>query len=165
MHNIGGFGTQATIIALSTFPMGFRVSQFADDEDAIKAKEIEPFGYEMLYDGSIFPYSKNAPVEVSVSVIAGSEDDTNLKILLNSKTSRISLLPFDDVTSMIITYPNAGRVILSNGTIIRGPALDTVQAVGRRSSNTYTFVFGSNQGFQSTKQGLVGVAQGFLGAL
>lgn len=165
MQNISGFGTRITIIALKSFPMGFSLSQFADDEDPLRAKEVEPFGYEMLYDGSIFPYSKTSPVEVSVSVIPNGDDDINLKILLNSKTSKISLLPFDDNTSMIITYPDGGRAILSNGTIIRGPALDSVLSVGRRGSNTYTFVFGSSQGFQSMKQGIAGVAQGFLGSL
>ncbi|WLW40838.1 hypothetical protein GNAINCEL_00056 [Serratia phage KKP 3709] len=56
MLNISGFGTVATIIALQTFPMGFNVTAFADEEDPITIDAIEPVGYEMLYDGGIASY-------------------------------------------------------------------------------------------------------------
>jgi len=165
MQDISGHGTGIVVLALKSFPFGFTLSNFADDEDPIKAKDIEPFGYEVLYDGSIFPHAKASPVEVSVAVIPNSEDDINLKILLASKPDSLSFLPFEDVTSMVITYPDGGRVVLSNGTIIRGPALDSIQATGRRKGNVYTFAFGSITGAQSAKQLISGVAQSLIGIL
>ncbi|XAO36691.1 tail fiber protein [Pseudomonas phage WP1] len=52
--------------------MGFSLSKFADDESPISSEELEPFGYEMLYDGGLFAFDRAAPLEVSVSVIAGA---------------------------------------------------------------------------------------------
>lgn len=165
MIDISGFGTGIVVVALQSFPMGFSLSKFADDADPISAKDIEPTGYEMLYDGSLFAFDKAAPVELSVSVIPGSDDDLNLKVLLQSKKGAKKLIPLADVTSMVITYPDGGRVILSNGTILRGPLVDSIEASGRKKSNTFTFVFGSVTGAQSTTQLVASIAQDVLGAL
>ncbi|XAO36888.1 tail fiber protein [Pseudomonas phage WP1] len=89
-------------------------------------------------------------LEVPVSVIAGSEDDINLRILLNSKKGSFRFLPgsIPDMTTLMATLPDGGRTVLSNGTIIKGPAIDTIQNTGRRKGNTYTSVFGSYPGTQ-----------------
>lgn len=165
MNDISGFGTGIVIVALQSFPMGFSVSKFADDVDPISAKDVEPTGYEMLYDGSLYAFDKAAPIEVAISVIPNSEDDINCKILLQSRKSAKRLFPVDDVTSMVVTYPDGGRAILSNGTILRGPMLDSIESIGRRKSNTYTFVFGSSTGAQSARQFVSGIAQAILGGL
>lgn len=162
MIDVSGFGTGIVIVAVQAFPMGFTVNRFADDKDPIKAKEIATTGYEMLYDGSLFSFDKAAPSEIDISVIAGSEEDLNLKILLQSKKGSRRLLPIQDMTSMIITYPDGGRVALSNGTIISGPLVDTVLTNGRKEGNTYKFVFGSITGAQSATQLISGIGQSLL---
>ena len=63
MINVSGFGTGIVIVSTSSFPMGFSLSKFADDESPISSKELEPFGYEMLYDGGLFAFDKAAPLE------------------------------------------------------------------------------------------------------
>lgn len=163
MIDVSGFGTGIVIVALQSFPMGFSLSKFADDAEPISAKDIEAVGYEMLYDGTLFSFDKAAPVELSVSVIPGSDDDLNLKILLSSKKGAKKLIPLTDVTSMVITYPDGGRVILTNGTILRGPLVDSIETSGRRKSNTFTFVFGGITGAQSATQVIADVAATILG--
>lgn len=165
MEHISGFGTGIVIVAVQSFPMGFKLTKFADDSDPISARDIQPFGYRELYDGNIFTFSQTAPIEVSVSVIPNSEDDINLKILLANKKGGLSLFPFDDITSMVITYPDKGRTVLSHGSIISGPALDSIQSTGRRKSNTYKLVFASVTGAQSAKQLVAGGIQTVLGLL
>lgn len=165
MIDVSGFGTGIVVVALQSFPMGFTLSKFADDVDPISAKDVEATGYEMLYDGTLYSFDKAAPVEVAVSVIPSSDDDINLKILLASKKGAKKLLPLPDVTSMVVTYPDGGRVILSNGTILRGPMMDSIESTGRRKSNTYTFVFGSITGAQSATQFIAGIGQGLLGLI
>lgn len=165
MENISGFGTGIMILALKSFPFGFSLSKFADDVDPIAAKDISPFAYELLYDGSIVTYSQTSPVEVDISVIPNSEDDINLKILLNNKPGALSILPFEDFTSMVVTYPDGGRVILSNGSILSGPPLDSISTEGRRKGNTYRFVFGTLIGAQNAKQFVTGAIQGVLGVI
>lgn len=165
MINVSGFGTSIVVLALQSFPMGFVLKAFADDVDPISAREVEPVGYEMLYDGDLFAYDKATPVEVAVSVIPGSDDDINLKILLQSKKGAAKILPLPDITSMVITYPDKGRVILSKGTILRGPLVDSITTMGRKKGNTYTFVFGAFSGAQSATQVVAGIAQGALDIL
>jgi hypothetical protein len=157
MIDISGFGTGITIVALQSFPMGFPVSQFADDKDPLVCEPMETSAWDMLFDGSLFSYTKAEPVKVSVSVIAGSEDDINLKILLRASLVSSGILPLPNITSMVLNYP-VGTVMLSNGTIYRGPVADTVQASGRKAGNTYDFAFGSFFGAQSALEAAAGVA-------
>lgn len=162
MIDVSGFGTGIVVLALQSFPTGFQLSQFADDSDPIEAKEIEPTGYEMLYDGDLFAFDKATPIEVAVSVIPGTPDDINLKILLQNKHSPKSLIPLPDITSMVITYPDKGRIVLSKGTILKGPLVDSINTSGRRKGNKYTFVFGAFAGAQSSQQLITGIVQGAL---
>jgi hypothetical protein len=166
MQNISGFGTSVTVIATQSFPLGFNITQFADDTDPIAVDPTEPNGFELLYDGSLFAFGKAAPIKLSVSVIPGSDDDINLKILLAANKSASSYIPLPDITSMVISYADGGRVVLSNGTILNGPLADAIAPTGRRKSNTFTFVFGEFAGVQSVRQligGLVntGLSGGF----
>lgn len=162
MINVSGLGTEITIIAAKAFPVGFNLSRFADDIDPIVAEDVEPTAIEMLYDGSLFAFDKAAPIIVTFGVIAGSPDDINLKILLQARKSSRSILPFSDVISAVITYPDGGRVVLSNGAIIRGPLVDGIQSAGRKKGNAFTFAFGSYAGAQSRKEFVATIAQAFL---
>lgn len=165
MIDISGSGTKITIVALSSFPMGFTLSQFADDIDPIVAKEIETTGTELLYDGSLFIFDKAAAIELTVGVIAGGSDDINLKILLQARKSNVSILPFVDMTSAIVTYPDGGRAMVSSGSIISGPLIDGVQSSGRKKGNSYTFLFGSFAGAQSAKELVATISQAAIGLL
>ena len=165
MINVSGFGLGVTIVAVQSFPMGFNLSKFADDQDPLSAKPYEPFGYDLLYDGELFAFDKAAVVEVDVSVVPNTDDDINLKILLQSRRGGISILPFDDSVTMVINYPDGGRVILSSGSILSGPVMDNITQSGRKSGNIYKFVFSSIQGMQTTREALSGIAQGLLGIL
>lgn len=164
MQNISGFGTKLFIVATQSFPVGFTVTKFADDKDPLKVEEVEPTGYELLIDGSLFAFDKGAPVKVAVSVIPGSDDDINLKILLQARKSAPSIVPLPDVTSMVISYGNGGTVALSSGAIISGPLADSIGQGGRMVGNTYTFVFGSFSGAQSVKELAVDIGRSLLGA-
>lgn len=165
MIDVSGFGTGITVVAIQSFPAGFNLSQFADDADPLQVEAVEPVGYEMLYDGSLFAFDKAAAIKLSVSVIPGSDDDINLKILLQARKGAVKLVPLPDVTTMAISYPDGGRVMLTNGTIISGPLADSIQTTGRKKGNQYTFAFGSFAGAQSAKQLVSSIAQNLLSLL
>ncbi len=164
MQNVSGFGTQVTVVATQSFPVGFTVAKFADDKDPLKVEEIEPTGVELLIDGSLFTFDKGAIIKVAVSVIAGSDDDINLKILLQARKSSPSIIPLPDVTSMVITYGNGGNVAFSSGSIISGPLADSINQSGRMNGNTYTFAFGSFSGAQSALELVADVGRSLIGA-
>lgn len=165
MIDVSGFGLKATIVALQSFPMGFTVQQFSDDIDPLEIQDDTPGAYEMLYDGSLFAYTQASPILVKISVLPGSEDDINLKILLSSRRMANKLLPISDVTSMVVSYPDGGKTVFSNGSIISGPPADSIKQEGRKRGNTYTFAFGTSIGAQATRQTVSEVIQGFVGLI
>jgi hypothetical protein len=155
MINISGFGLSIIIVAISSFPSGFELSAFADDSDPLSIDDLEPTGFEQLYDGSLFFYDKTAPIKVSVSVIPGSDDDINLKILLQARKGSPPHLPIPDITSMMVRYSDGGIVGFTKGSIISGPLTDTIQSAGRKKSNKYNFVFDVFAGAQSPTEAAV----------
>lgn len=165
MIDISGNGTTVTIVAAKSFPMGFTVGQFADDVDPLVADDVEATGFEMLYDGSLFAFDKAAPIKLVLAVPAGSPDDINLKILLQSRKSSKSISPFPDTISAVVSYGDGGRIVLSNGALISGPLIDGIQSAGRKKGNSFTFMFGSFAGAQSVKQVISGIAQAAAGIL
>lgn len=165
MINISGYGLKATIVAVQTFPSGFTVKSFADSTNALTFEIMEPVGYKVLFDGSLFCFDKGAPVIVSIGVLPQTDDDINLKLLLTSKKSTSSWAEFLDITSMVVNYPDGGKVVLSNGSIISGPVGDTVLASGRRDCNVYKFAFGTVAGLQSTTETIGTTIQALLSAL
>lgn len=165
MVNISGYGLGINIVALQTFPMGFDLKSFSDDTDALFIEDTETSGYEMDFEGSLVAYDKAAPIIVSVSVIPNTDDDINLKLLLQARKGGFKWLPIQDVTTMVVTYPDRGRVAFTNGTIIRGPFGDSILSSGRRKSNVYTFAFGAFAGAQSNRQAVIGTIQSLVGLL
>lgn len=165
MIDVSGFGTGITIVATTSFPMGFKLSQFADDADPVVFDETETSDFELLYDGSLFVYDQASAIKMSVSVIPGSDDDINLKLLLQSRKSTPKIIPLPDTVIAYIGYGGGGSVILSNGGVVKGPLADSITAQGRKKANTYSFVFGSFAGMQSTKEIIGTVAQNLISFL
>lgn len=162
MIDVSAFGTGINIVATTSFPMGFSLSQFADDEDPISIQDVEVSGFEKLYDGGIFTFDKTSPVLLSVGIMPNTDDDSNLKILMQMRKSSPSLLPLQDTTSMIITYPDGGRVVLTSGSILSGALADSITTQGRKKGNVYHFVFGTFAGAQSASEIVAGIAQNLL---
>lgn len=159
MIDISTAGSGITIFSLNSFPMGFQLKAFADDVEAFAIDPTEVSGFEKLYDGNIFSFDKTSPILLSVGVIPNTEDDINLKIILQKRKSSPSILPILDTVTMVVSYTDGGRVVFSNGTILGGSLADSLASRGRKKSNEYHFAFGSFDGFQSYRQTLANVVQ------
>jgi hypothetical protein len=165
MIDISSFGSSVAIISTQSFPMGFSLTQFADDEDPLTVEEVEVSGYEKLYDGNIFIFDKTSPILMSVAVMPNTDDDINMKILMQMRKSSPQLLPLPDTVSAVITYGDGGRVILSNGGVLTGSLADSLSKDGRKKGNLYHFVFGTFAGAQNFTELAAGVASAALGLL
>ena len=152
MQDVSAFGTTISILATQSFPVGFTIENFADDKDPLKIENIEATGYVFLIDGSLFIFDKAAVIKVDVSTIAGSDDDINLKTMLQARKGSSSIINLPDVTTMTIAYGNGGIVMFTNGSIVSGPLGDSIEQSGRHPSNTYTFVFSDFAGAQSVAE-------------
>jgi len=165
MIDISSAGSGITIFTLSSFPMGFRLTSFADDTDSLNVEATEVSGFEKLYDGNIFTFDKTSPIMLSVGIIPNTEDDINLKILLQKRKSNTSNISLADAVTMVIGYSDGGRNVLSKGAILGGAIADSLSPTGRKKTNEYHFVFGSFDGFQSMKQGISTVVRAGLSVL
>lgn len=140
--NISLFGFSVRIVADRTFPQGFTITEWADDQPPVDSSNIETAGFGMGPNGDMVIWQKPAALQSSYSVIPNSEADRNLTIL--HEANRISkskgIVPMDKVTATAV-YQDGRVVTLSQGISHSGPAVPAGSQDGRLSSRTFGFVF------------------------
>ena len=144
MNNIGGFGLKLSVTASMTFPIGFIITQFADDADPFDVPDIQIRDKAMGLNGDLISWGKAVPVSIKISVIPDSQDDINLSILAKTNKVGAGRNPVTDVIGMIGTYPDGSVVILTNGVMTDAPLASSVSSSGRMKSKTYSFAFENN---------------------
>jgi hypothetical protein len=141
MQDISGFGLELRLIASTTFPQGIVITQYADDADGLDVPDLQVGDSAMGLNGDLIVWSKANPIKVNLSVIAGSQDDQNLSVLLEvNRPGRGKILPID-VLTMNVTYKQGNFVQLINGAITDGAPFSAVSSSGRLKSKTYNFTF------------------------
>jgi hypothetical protein len=141
MINASASGLSIFVVALTSFPGGFSVTSFPDDADPINIDDLEAVKWEPLATGDGYFYVSSELIRVSVSVIGGTQDDTNLQMMLQARKSMNAVLPLPDITALTINYPDGAVAVYSDGSIISGPLGRSAQMSGRYRSNTYHFGF------------------------
>lgn len=141
MVNISGNGLNVYVLADRTFPVGFNVTQFADDADPFDFPELQIADTGMGVNGDMVTWTTLAPVEVKISVIPSSDDDVSLATLLEANRGGKNKKVAKDVITMTGIYPDGRTILLNNGVIISGAPNDSVASAGRYKSKTYTFRF------------------------
>lgn len=164
-NDISGNGLILTLRASHTFPVGFVVSQFADDADMLDVTEITVAESAMGANGDLVVWSKAVPINIKIGIIPGSEDDINLSILLeNNRVGKGKRIQRDEIT-MVGVYPNGRMITLSKGILVSGPPFPGVASAGRMKSNSYAFTFENLSGSPiGTALGILSAANG-VGAL
>lgn len=141
-NNISLFGFSVRIVASRTFPEGFTITAWADDQPPVDSQNIETAGYGMGPNGDMVVWQKPAALVANYSVVPNSTDDKNLSIL--HEANRISkakgIAPMDVITATAV-YQDGRVVTLSQGIISSGPAAPAGTQEGRLSSRTFGFVF------------------------
>lgn len=140
-QDISGFGLKLWIIASSTFPAGFPVSQFADDGDPLDIPSLQIADTGMGINGDLVKWSKPAVVKVNISVIPGSTDDINLGILYDANRVARGKRGARDVITMTGIYGDGRTVVMTEGIITDGMPTDSVASAGRLKTKTYSFTF------------------------
>lgn len=140
--NISLFGLSAHVKASNTFPAGFLLSAWADDQPPLDAADLEIASHGMGPNGDMVVWQKPAVIPLIFSVIPNSEDDRNLTLLLEA--NRISKnkgkVPLDEIT-VTLSFQDGRVVTLIQGIILSGPAAPTGSQDGRLSSRKFGFGF------------------------
>jgi len=141
MENISGFGLSVNIIASNTYPVGFTVTQFADDADPFDLPSIQIADSAMGLNGDLITWSKANPIKVTLSVVPGGIDDINLSILLEANRVGRGKVGADDTLTLTALYPDGRFINLTQGTITDGMPANSVSSAGRLKSKAYSFSF------------------------
>jgi len=141
MENISGFGSRVRLRASVTFPLGFDITQFADDADGFDAPSMQISDKGMGLNGDLVVWNTANPIPLSLSLIPGSGDDRNMSILFEANRVGKGKTGSRDVITLTIVYPNGSSITYNNGVLTDGPAGKSIASSGRMKSNTYQLVF------------------------
>ncbi len=139
--DISGFGLRAQIIASNTFPVGIFFTQFADDSDPIDYPSLQIAEAAMGLNGDLVRWSKANPIKASISLIAGSQDDIIMGLLMEANRVGSGKNGARDIITMTVIYPNNTFVTLIHGVFTDGMPSNGVSSAGRLKSKTYNFAF------------------------
>lgn len=142
-QDISGFGTIVNIIATGTFPVGFAVTQFADDSDPLDMAAVKIGDTAMGVNGDLITWARAVPLPMVLNVIPGSPDDLSLSALANAnRASKGKIIALDSITATVV-YPDRTQVTLINGKMTDAPFGKSISSSGRIKTRSYAFSFES----------------------
>lgn len=144
--DITGFGTVVTLIATTTFPVGFQVTEFADDADPLDFASVKIADTAMGLNGDLIAWAKAVPLPMVLNVIPGSQDDVNLSLLANvNRVGKGKSSPYDLITATVI-YPDGTQITLTGGKMTDATFGKSISSAGRIKTRSYAFSFERNIG-------------------
>ncbi len=141
MADIGGVGIEVTVRASNTFPVGFTVTQFADDSDPLDAPAFDIAQTAMGLNGDLLSWDTPNPVPLNLNVIPNGDDDRNLQRLFEENRVGRGKTSAKDIITVTVSYPDGKRVNLTAGKLTNGMAFNSVASAGRLKSKPYSFMF------------------------
>ena len=145
-NDITGFGAVITIVASTTYPAGFPVTQFADDSDPLDMASIQIADVAMGLNGDLIKWAKANALPVVLNVIPGSEDDLNLQILADANRVGQGKASAYDNISLTAVYPDGSIVQFTGGVITDAMFGKSISSSGRLKTRSYAFKFEQKNG-------------------
>lgn len=140
-QDVGGFGLQVIIYASITFPAGLVITQFADDADPLDSPSIQIADKAMGLNGDLITWGKATPKGLTLNVIPGGSDDTNLDLLFSANTVGKGKRPVRDVITGVAMYPDGSVKNFARGRATDYIPSNSVASSGRLKTKPYVFTF------------------------
>lgn len=141
MYDISATGVSARCLASVTFPMGFSMTAFADDADPFDIPAIDIASAAMNVNGDLVTWSSPTPINITVNVIPGSDEDNNLGVIFEANRAGKNKLHARDIITIVLSYPDGSTATLSEGKMTTGVPGNSPASAGRIKSKAYTFAF------------------------
>ncbi|KMJ46895.1 hypothetical protein AB204_00960 [Xenorhabdus khoisanae] len=148
MYDVSATGLSLVIQASTTFPSGITITQFADDADPLDLPAVDIAQTGMDINGNLNYWSTPTPQTITINVLAGSEEDENLAILLEANIAKRGRRHAGDIITLVASYGDGSTTTARNGKITNGSRGNSAASAGRLKSKQYTFVF---QDFDRTR--------------
>lgn len=142
--DISAMGLKVTIMAVPSYPVGFTVTQFADDGDSLSLADMTIMSSGMGVNGDLVVWRTATPCNVTLNVIPGTEDCDNLENLFKLNITQKNKISSKDLITMSIERPDGTVAMLTNGYIVAGKPAQDYSSNGRAKSRSFSFVFENN---------------------
>lgn len=141
MQDVSGFGATVRLVASTTFPVGFGITEFADDGDPFDIPSIAIKESAMGLNGDLVVWSKANPLKVTINVIEGGDDDTNLSILMEANRVGRGKLSANDAITITAVYPTGRTITFDPGVMTNGQPGPSISSAGKLKTKQYMFTF------------------------
>lgn len=132
------------------------ITEFADDGNPVDIPNLEVAGGNMNLNGLLVTWTKPNPVQISFTLIPGSDSERALHKFLAAVHvgGKGSTVGEAFIESLVYKYPtpnsqrsttgkNTNTITFSNGRLLSGPPAVGTNNEGKASSTTWTFMFES----------------------
>lgn len=141
MFDVSGTGLTLVVRASRTFPTGFPVTQFSDDTDPLDFPDMAIAEATMNINGDLVVSSTPTPINVTISLIPGSDDDNNMAVIYDANRAARGKRILGDEIMMVASYQDGTVITLLGGKLLTGNPGKSVASAGRVKSNSYSFAF------------------------
>tara|TARA_R110000850_G_scaffold181430_1_gene306766 strand:- start:74 stop:514 length:441 start_codon:yes stop_codon:yes gene_type:complete len=141
MNYISGNGVKILVAASKTFPVGFPVTQLADDVDPLDFPDLQIAETAMGLNGDMLSWTTPVPIEFTLAVIPNTKDDIALSLLHEANRASKDKSSAEDVITITIIFPNLRPIVLRKGTLLTGSNGLSISSSKRMKSKSYTFHF------------------------
>lgn len=139
--DVSGFGTSVNIVADTTFPSGFEVTQFADDADSVDTPSVQISDKAMGSNGDLVTWSKANPIILTINVLPTSDDAANLQVLAASNRAVRGRRAVRDLITATVTFPDGTVNRYLRGKLTDAPLGKSFASSGRLKTQAYVFAF------------------------
>lgn len=139
--DVSAMGIKATIIAVPSYPVGFTLSQFADDGDSLNIPDLTIMQSGMGVNGDLVVWRVATPVTLEVNLIPGTDDCKNMENLFNLNMTQKNKISSKDLITMTVQQPDGKLVVYTNGYIVGGKPSQDYSGNGRAKTRTFRMVF------------------------
>lgn len=141
--DVSGFQTELNLVASNTFPSGFSITQFGEGVDPFDIPSLKIGDGKMGLNGTLITNSVASAIPLTLNVIAQSEEDDNLQILLNANRVAFGKRGARDIITLTVIYSNGGFVTFNEGIITDGMPAASIGSDNRFKPQAYSFIFES----------------------
>lgn len=142
--DVSALGIKATIVAAPSYPVGFTLTQFADDGDSINVPDMTIMQSGMGVNGDLVVWRTPTPCEIEINLIPGTDDCKNMENLFKLNMTQKNKVASKDILTMTIEHPSGKIDVLTNGYVLTGKPIQDYSSNGRAKSRTFRMVFENN---------------------
>ncbi|QRE00529.1 hypothetical protein [Burkholderia phage BCSR129] len=140
-RDVSAFGVKGYMLASTTFPLGFTIESFADDDEPITFGQIQLAEAKRDVNGQFYSKGKGVVVPITIAVVAGSYEDYCLSTVTRANFNSSFLRPAMDEINMTLSFKDGAIFTFTGGRMTEGHVAPSVTREQRLKSNAYTIAF------------------------